>query len=125
MRVLICGGRDYEDAYNFDRMVEEILKEKGIVDPIIIHGAADGVDTLADEFARTNYFRCLRFPAKWHLHKKRAGPIRNKQMLDEGKPHLVIAFPTPSSIGTWDMISKSKRSNIEVIVREVSIDESI
>lgn len=34
----------------------------------------------------------LRFPAKWNEHGKAAGPIRNQQMLTEGKPDVVFAF---------------------------------
>ena len=107
MRVLICGSRDYEDYYNFEKMVEAILDEHQIVDPVIIHGAADGADTMADEFAKINSFRCLRFPAKWFLYKKSAGPIRNQQMIDEGKPHLVIAFPTRETIVTGKQIGRA------------------
>lgn len=121
MRVLICGSRDYEDSFNFFGTVERILDERQIIDPVIIHGAADGADTLADDYAKVNYYRCLRFPAKWPLYGKRAGTLRNIQMLEEGKPHLVIAFPTKESIGTRHMISISQKAGIPVEIIEVEV----
>ncbi len=35
----------------------------------------------------------MTFPADREKHGRAAGPIRNKQMLEEGKPDLVAAFP--------------------------------
>jgi hypothetical protein len=41
---------------------------------------------------------------KWDELGKKAGPLRNQRMLDEGKPDLVVAFhlidPTRSSLIT-------------------------
>jgi hypothetical protein len=35
----------------------------------------------------------LSFPANWKQYGKSAGYRRNTQMLEEGKPDIVIAFP--------------------------------
>lgn len=45
-------------------------------------------------------------------------PIRNKQMLDEGKPDLVLAFHTDieNSKGTKNMIYQAKKRGIKVIL---------
>ena len=58
------------------------------------------------------------YPANWNLHGRAAGPIRNKQMLDEGKPDIVYAFhPNISeSKGTKDMVRQAKNRGIETIV---------
>ncbi len=45
---------------------------------------------------------------------KSAGSIRNQQMIDEGKPDLVVAFP--GGFGTKDMVRRAKKHNIEVII---------
>jgi len=60
----------------------------------------------------------LEFPARWDLYGRAAGPLRNSQMLKEGKPNLVIAFHDnlDSSKGTKDMVNKSLKDNIEVIL---------
>jgi len=53
------------------------------------------------------------FPPEWKRYGPKAGPIRNKQMLDEGRPDLVVAFPGGN--GTNDMVKKAKAAGIEVI----------
>jgi predicted Rossmann-fold nucleotide-binding protein len=53
------------------------------------------------------------FPANWPKHGKGAGFIRNQQMLNEGKPDLMIAFP--GGKGTADMIEKAIKAGIKVI----------
>ena len=54
-----------------------------------------------------------RFPADWSEYGKAAGAIRNQQMLDEGTPDLVVAFPGGN--GTLDMVRRSQRAGIKVL----------
>ena len=109
MRVLVCGGRDYRDrarAYaELDRLPREGL--------VIITGAANGADSLARDwcFARDGV-EIEQYPADWKTYGKAAGPIRNQQMIDEGRPDLVLAFP--GGRGTADMVKKAKAANIPV-----------
>lgn len=60
-----------------------------------------------------NCIPCLNYPANWSKYKKKAGPIRNQQMLDEGKPDLVVAFS--GGTGTADMVHRAKVANVKVI----------
>lgn len=113
MRVLVCGGRDFENFTAVDNRLEKLDRE-GLV---IIHGDAKGADTLAGDWAHMNYISCWKFPANWPKYPKAAGPIRNKQMLDEGKPDLVIAFP--GSKGTAHMIKIAKEAGIPVEMIEI------
>ena len=95
-KVLVCGGRDYNDR-------ETVRRTLGRIKPAeIIHGAARGADTLAGEYAREREIPCRRFPADWQRHGRSAGFVRNRQMLDEGKPDLVVAFP--GGPGTRNMV---------------------
>lgn len=119
MRILICGATYFTD---FDKLHEEILKilaEKKLNNITIISGMAKGADTLAVQFAELYDIPCLKFPADWARYGKGAGPVRNQQMLDEGKPDLIIAFPMQSSRGTRDMINRGLMEDVEVIVIEV------
>jgi len=54
--------------------------------------------------------------ADWNLHGRRAGPLRNHEMIDSEKPDLVLAFPTQSSKGTWDCAEYAKSKGIRVVV---------
>lgn len=111
-RVLVCGGREYADQVRLGRILDAALAgaQSAGKDLVIIHGNARGADLLADQYAREKSLRVIPFPADWDNHGKRAGYIRNKQMLDEGKPHAVIAFP--GGIGTRMMVGLAKRYNI-------------
>lgn len=108
---LICGGRDFNDAEMFGSVMSDLLALKGCPTKII-HGAASGADTLAEEWAERMAVSRHRFPAQWDRHGKAAGPIRNQAMIDKGRPHLVIAFP--GGRGTTDMVKRARAAGIDV-----------
>lgn len=56
------------------------------------------------------------FRADWDKHGKAAGPIRNQEMLDNGKADALVAFWDGKSPGTKDMIRRAKRKGIKVKV---------
>ena len=112
LHVLVCGGRDYADAATLARVLDALHAEQGpIVE--IIHGAARGADTLAAGWARSRGIPIAAYPADWKRHPRAAGPIRNQQMLAEGRPDLVVAFA--GGAGTADMVRRSRAANVRVI----------
>lgn len=122
MRILVCGGRAYEDRDAVWRWLDQNTPRtepdehgndmpKGVT---IIHGKCPtGADKFADEWAVVNWCNVEEYPADWRTHGLASGPIRNSRMLKEGKPDIVIAFP--GGAGTRDMVSKAKRAGIEVV----------
>lgn len=123
MRILVCGSRHFNDFY----LASNILLEHFTGGPgfTLIHGDAKGADRLSERVIR-HYFYKLddlvsieRYPADWEKHGKAAGHIRNKQMLDEGKPDLVIAFLAKDSKGTKNMIDQATKAGVPVKVIDV------
>lgn len=110
MIALICGGRAYHDMAAFAAAMHRFQDECGQITHVI-HGGAMGADTLADIWARTHKIPVTVYHAKWDAGPW-AGPLRNTQMLKEGKPHVVIA--TPGGAGTFDMISKAEKAGVPV-----------
>lgn len=108
MRVLVCGGRDFTNLKSLYDSLDNIK-----VITCIIQGGARGADRLAKRYADENEILCQEFPADWIQYGKKAGFIRNKQMLDEGRPDLVVAFP--GGRGTAMMIELAKKAGIKVI----------
>lgn len=108
MRVLVCGGRDYFDYVTLARKLDEFSPTE------LIHGAARGADSLADRYAREKGIPVQRFHADWQAYGKAAGPIRNKQMLLDSDPDLVVAFP--GGKGTANMITTAKSHHYRVEV---------
>lgn len=110
MRILVCGGREFSN-YSF---LESVLKQYISPDLFIISGGARGADSMAEYFAKQYDIPISVYKADWSKHGKRAGHIRNQQMLDDGKPDCVIAMP--GGTGTKDMIQRSKLSGVKTIV---------
>jgi hypothetical protein len=123
MRVLVCGSRTFKD----ERLIKTTLNGWFLTNIlegpfIVIEGGAEGADRIAHEWAETvEGVNLLTFPAKWEEHGRAAGPIRNKQMLVEGKPELVLAFvdkPLIESRGTLDMVTRSEEAGLPTYVHE-------
>lgn len=111
-RVLVCGGRNYVDAARIWSVLDHYHREADDF-ACLIHGAARGVDTIAGEWAEARGVRPLPFPADWTGLGNGAGHVRNAQMLREGKPTLVIAFP--GGRGTANMTDRAKRAGVPVL----------
>ena len=112
MRVLVCGGRDFNNQDLLADTLIGLLGQCKTEDVIFISGRARGADKLGEQFAKANNCKLLVFPADWNKFGKAAGYIRNQQMIDEGKPDLVVAFP--GGRGTADMVRRAKKHGIEV-----------
>lgn len=111
MRVIICGGRDYTDTKKMCLFLDRVHKDLPI--DVVIEGNAQGAGRIASFWARSRNIDNLKFKADWDKHGKAAGYIRNQQMLDEGKPDMVIAFPGGN--GTAHMITIARKAGVRVI----------
>lgn len=111
MRLLVCGGRNFDQNSYLFRQLNKLNGVYHFTD--VIHGGARGADTMAGDWARSVHLRATVFKADWDRLGNRAGPIRNQQMIDEGKPQVVAAFP--GGIGTADMIRRAKAAGLLVI----------
>lgn len=121
--MLVCGGRNFDNRDMFGRaMYEHVAKRSEFFteddnwlpsDIHIIAGGASGADTMAIDWAVVNWSPFTEYPADWAKHGKAAGAIRNQQMLDDGKPNLVLAFP--GGRGTADMIRRARKAGVPVI----------
>ena len=119
-RILICGGRDLSrhDAFNWlERNLLDIAAEALGYQVVqlthIIQGGARGADEGAKDWAKSEGIPCLEFAADWKAHGRAAGPIRNRKMLDEGKPDFVLALP--GGKGTANMIQQACACGLPVV----------
>lgn len=126
MKVLICGGRTYGtvientaadrararyEGSRFYSVMEKLDADAHVTR--VIESGAKGADRLARDWAEDKNIPVHTFKADWEGHGSFAGPLRNKQMLDEGQPDLVVAFPGKK--GTANMCKLARAAGIEVI----------
>jgi hypothetical protein len=105
----VCGSRNWTDT---DAISVALGWFADVPNVLVIHGDARGADRLAGAVAKEMGFDVRPFPADWNRHGNGAGPIRNQQMLDEGHPDIVLAFPLGMSRGTRDMIRRARKAGI-------------
>lgn len=121
MRILVYGGRDYLKYHKVEEILDnyywDVHKSE---DPefIVIQGGAKGADFLAKCWVHTEFSidpdsHHLEFPAEWKKYGNGAGPKRNQQMIDEGRPTHAIAFPGGN--GTADMTKRVKAAGIPLL----------
>ena len=113
MKILVSGSRNFTNK----AFMKIAILALGNVD-CIVQGEARGADRCAKEIARELGIECRSYPAQWKKYGRSAGPLRNQEMLDKEHPDLVVAFPLPGSIGTWDMVERCEEANIKVKIIE-------
>lgn len=110
IKVLVCGGREFTNWKIVYHVLDKLKKDHGEI--TVIHGAASGADTLAENWAKQAEQVYIGCPAKWSQHGRSAGPIRNMFMLDSD-PDLVVAFP--GGDGTAHMVKIAKEAGKDVL----------
>jgi hypothetical protein len=110
----IVGYRHFHD-YDFVKSKLEGLS----LPPLkkVISGGASGVDRLAELWATEHGVTFKEYPANWQEYGRKAGPIRNTIISKEC--HILVAFPSKYSRGTYDVIGKARRNKKVVYVFEV------
>ena len=107
-RVLITGGRDFTDR----GVIEKALMDIEQLPDVIIHGDAAGADRVAGQVAAKLGLEVWKFPAQWRRFGKSAGPRRNYQMIQEGRPTHVLAFP--GGRGTQNMVKQAEAAGLPI-----------
>lgn len=107
-RVLVCGGREFTDF----RLILSVLSR--LSPSLVIEGGARGADTGARVAAGRLGIPVREFPADWARFGRRAGYLRNEQMLAEGHPDMVLAFP--GGPGTASMVRLARQAGVPVIL---------
>lgn len=118
MKVIIAGGRDFNDYKFLFEKCDNILS--GQKDVEIVSGAARGADELGEKYAKEKGFKIKLFPADWDKYKKAAGYIRNKQMAEYADS--LIAFWDGKSKGTKHMIDLAEKYNLNIRIIRYDMD---
>lgn len=121
MKVVVCGSR--YDGVGLERYVAVYRAIQARIEELpqgatIITGGARGVDRWADEIAGHRGMSRKVMRADWGRHGRKAGILRNLEMLDE-RPELVIGFWEGKSRGTKHMTNEARKRGIKTEVTEL------
>jgi hypothetical protein len=126
LRLLCTGSRDWRDWISIRRVLGFYVGSvQGTV--TVIHGAQVsedekthekwGADYIVDQVARELGAVVDPHPAKWRMFGKRAGRLRNQEMVDLHfiRPiDLCLAWPLGKSPGTRDCMARAELAHIPV-----------
>ncbi|MFJ3084661.1 SLOG family protein [Streptomyces halstedii] len=124
-RVLITGSRDWQDTRVVRRALDDILTARPRHQPlVVVHGdCPTGADIIAKTWALTTFTpACTDYyervteephPAAWHLHGRKAGPIRNQNMVNKGA-NICLAFIRNGSRGATGCAALAEAAGIPV-----------
>jgi len=110
MRVIIAGSRNFNDYGIVKKKLNAILKNQKEV--TIISGTANGADKLGERYANDNHLKLEQYPAMWDLFGKKAGYMRNEEMVKFAD--AAIVFWDGKSKGSKHMIDISKKYNLKL-----------
>lgn len=100
MNYAIVGSR----GFNNYAMLKVVCNKLVCSTDTIISGGAKGADSLGKQYATEYKLNYIEFPADWDKYGKRAGYIRNQEIIDNSD--FVIAF--------WDAVSPGTKHSIEL-----------
>lgn len=104
MRLIIAGGRDFDDYPLLESVLDHLLQNTPPDEITVISGTAKGADSLGERWADNNAIPIRYYPADWRTYGKRAGYVGNEQMTKTAT-HCVCF---------WDGKSKGTRHMIEL-----------
>ncbi len=107
MKLLVCGGRDYDNYNAFLSAMDQLPFRPSI----IIEGGAKGADRMGRRWAIQNGVHYATVPALWAVYDNAAGPKRNSAMLILN-PDYCLAMP--GGTGTADMVKQCQRFGVVV-----------
>ena len=104
MRVIIAGSRTIHDRAKIVTAVQ--LSKFKITE--VVCGMAPGVDMLGYEWARKHQLPIARFPANWKKNGRRAGFLRNVEMVNYADAAILV----------WDQKSRGTKSTLDLAQRK-------
>lgn len=111
-RIIICGSRNFNDLKAIMIEVDKFVVSNGLLkhEVEIVSGSAKGADKLGELYAKIRGYQIKKFPANWNKYGKRAGFLRNEQMVKYA--NQCFAFWDGKSKGTQHTINLCNLHNL-------------
>ena len=114
MKIIIAGSRlleSKEDQAQCFRLFghSDLLKRA----MVIMSGKCRGADAHGEAWAGVQGLTVEVYPAQWSTYGRRAGPLRNQQMIDAGARGLVV-LTRGASRGSRDMLRRASGAGLAI-----------
>jgi len=113
MRLLVCGGRHFDDQQMVENALVQLHGEYPVT--VLIHGGLPALGSAAESWARRNAVRLVRYPANFSLGK-RGDVDRDDFMLEDSRPDRLLAFP--GGARTKRLVARAKDLGIKTFPAE-------
>lgn len=113
MKTIIAGSRTVNKISHIITAIEK----SGFKISCVLSGVADGADALGETWAQCNQIPILEFPARWSIHGRKAGILRNIEMADNAE--ALIAVWDGKSKGTAHMIKCATEKGLRIYVHRI------
>ena len=110
MRVIIAGGRDFNDYKALETFCDKVLSRVSSPICILSGKCPTGADVLGEAYAKKRGYLVDEYPADWSKYDDAAGPIRNREMAKNAD--ALIVFLGEKSRGSRSMIKEAKRHGL-------------
>jgi hypothetical protein len=115
MRVIVTGDRGWDCDELARRVVRRLVARYGRPGLTIVHGGAKGVDAAFEFACAVTGVAREPHPADWERLGKRAGPLRNAEMVAAGADLCIAVHQfLMNSKGTRDCCTQALRAGIPV-----------
>ena len=114
MKVIVAGSRSITDYY----IVKEAIEDSGFKITEVVCGGAKGVDSLGRDWSFFNVIPVKEFPAKWKKYGKKAGIIRNTEMIEYAD--AIVAVWNGRSKGTKHCIDLAVKKGLDYYIKEIN-----
>lgn len=113
MKLGIVGSRTLNQKNVKEIISQVVAKSKNKIDEIVT-GGANGVDSIAELFAKQNNIKCTVFLPQYETYSKRAPLIRNNVILENSD--AILAIWDGESKGTLYTINRAKKLGLKVMI---------
>lgn len=122
MILIVSGTRNELTDKHKEIIRYQLASLEDQIETFAVGDCPTGVDAFASHWAIENGHDPLEFIADWDDLGKAAGPIRNQRMIDWATSprkatyrKLLVAFPAPDSVGTFDCIARASKVGIPFV----------
>jgi YspA, cpYpsA-related SLOG family len=113
MRILVTGSRTWDDTPVIRDALTTALGDADPATVTLIHGGYRGADTIAARTAARMGMTVEEHPADWARWGRRAGPIRNAEMVRTGAD-ICLVFQRGDSTGTANCAAAAEAAGMTV-----------